>query len=232
MPSSVVIPWVRCLTISFPITFTAAAWPLAARSVDRPAAVLARTDVIDRGDRYAVTVDLPGVKKEDIHVTVEGTRVAITAETKSQIGEKRRRQGAAYRAHGNQLRAQLRVALRGDRGSGRRELRKRRFAAGAAQARARRGAQAERALNETHRPVDGVPGGRSPDPWSRAPLPQSGGGAHLFSAGKPISLTGRCLSALAGWDEAGRRRFRAPRKMAVTPCIPNPIPASCSARSS
>jgi HSP20 family protein len=41
-------------------------------------------DVVDRGDRYAVTVDLPGVKKEDIQVTVEGTRVAITAETKSQ----------------------------------------------------------------------------------------------------------------------------------------------------
>jgi HSP20 family protein len=68
--------------------FNRGAWPLAARSADRPAAVLARTDVIDRGDRYAVTVDLPGVKKEDIHVTVEGTRVAITAESKSQTERK------------------------------------------------------------------------------------------------------------------------------------------------
>ena len=64
--------------------FTRGGWPVAGRSADRPAAVLARMDVVDRGDRYAVTVDLPGVKKEDIRVTVEGTRVAIAAETKSQ----------------------------------------------------------------------------------------------------------------------------------------------------
>lgn len=56
----------------------------AARSNELPAAVRARMDVIDRGDRYEVLVDLPGVKKEDINVTVEGARVSITAETKTQ----------------------------------------------------------------------------------------------------------------------------------------------------
>jgi HSP20 family protein len=63
-------------------------WPLAARAADRPATALARIDVVDRGDRYAVSVDLPGVKKEDIRVTVEGARVAIAAETKSQTEKK------------------------------------------------------------------------------------------------------------------------------------------------
>jgi HSP20 family protein len=42
----------------------------------------ARMDVIDKGDRYEIHVDLPGVKKDDIQVTVEGPRVAIQAESK------------------------------------------------------------------------------------------------------------------------------------------------------
>lgn len=43
----------------------------------------ARMDVIDRGDRYEVLADLPGVRKEDIQVTVEGNRVSIAAEAKA-----------------------------------------------------------------------------------------------------------------------------------------------------
>jgi HSP20 family protein len=58
-------------------------WPLAVASGES-SSVLARMDVVDRGDKYAVTLDLPGVKKEDIRVTVEGARVAIAAETKSE----------------------------------------------------------------------------------------------------------------------------------------------------
>lgn len=60
----------------------------AARSAELPAAVRARMDVVDRNDRFEVLVDLPGVKKEDIQVTVEGPRVAIAAETKSAKEEK------------------------------------------------------------------------------------------------------------------------------------------------
>jgi HSP20 family protein len=56
-------------------------WPLEAASGEA-SSVLARMDVVDRGDKYAVTLDLPGVKKEDIRVTIEGARVAIAAETK------------------------------------------------------------------------------------------------------------------------------------------------------
>lgn len=59
-----------------------------ARTAELPATVRARMDVIDKNDRFEVLVDLPGVKKEDIQVTIEGPRVAITAETKSEKEEK------------------------------------------------------------------------------------------------------------------------------------------------
>jgi HSP20 family protein len=62
---------------------TRGVWPIGSGAGEQ-AAVLARMDVVDRGDKYAVTVDLPGVKKEDIRVTVEGARVAIAAETKTE----------------------------------------------------------------------------------------------------------------------------------------------------
>ena len=45
-------------------------------------------DVVDKGDTYEIKVDMPGVKKEDINVTVEGARVAISAETKTEKEEK------------------------------------------------------------------------------------------------------------------------------------------------
>jgi HSP20 family protein len=44
----------------------------------------ARMDVVDKGTTFEVTVDLPGVKKEDINVSVEGNRVVISAETKTE----------------------------------------------------------------------------------------------------------------------------------------------------
>jgi HSP20 family protein len=64
--------------------FQRAAVPGAARGSELPAAVRARMDVIDKGDRYEVLVDLPGVRKDDIQVNIEGARVSIAAETKSQ----------------------------------------------------------------------------------------------------------------------------------------------------
>ncbi len=61
-----------------------AGMPATARSNELPTSVRARMDVIDKGDRYEVLVDLPGVSKDDIQVSIEGPRVSITAETKSQ----------------------------------------------------------------------------------------------------------------------------------------------------
>ena len=55
-----------------------------ARSGDGTTVARARVDVIDKGDRFEVQVDLPGVSKEDINVSVEGARVTLQAESRRQ----------------------------------------------------------------------------------------------------------------------------------------------------
>jgi HSP20 family protein len=70
--------------------FNRGGWSIAPRPSELPSAVRARMDVVDKGDRYAVSLDLPGVRKEDIHVTIEGARVAVVAEAK---GEKEVKEG-------------------------------------------------------------------------------------------------------------------------------------------
>jgi HSP20 family protein len=64
--------------------FNRTGWSVPARTAELPAAVRARLDVVDKGDKYAVSVDLPGVRKEDIQVSIDGPRVAITAENKAE----------------------------------------------------------------------------------------------------------------------------------------------------
>jgi HSP20 family protein len=39
-------------------------------------------DVTEKNGAYVVTADLPGVKKEDIHVDIDGAQVTLTAEVK------------------------------------------------------------------------------------------------------------------------------------------------------
>lgn len=39
-------------------------------------------DVAERNGAYVVTADLPGVKKEDIHVDIDGAQVSLSAEVK------------------------------------------------------------------------------------------------------------------------------------------------------
>ena len=41
-------------------------------------------DVIDKGDKFEIKVDLPGVNKDDINVTVEGARVTLQAESRKE----------------------------------------------------------------------------------------------------------------------------------------------------
>jgi HSP20 family protein len=43
-----------------------------------------KMDVKEQGDDYLVHAELPGVKKEDIHVIVDGNQVSISAETKQE----------------------------------------------------------------------------------------------------------------------------------------------------
>ncbi|MDR3159864.1 MAG: Hsp20/alpha crystallin family protein [Zoogloeaceae bacterium] len=43
-----------------------------------------RMDVKEQEDAYVVHAELPGVKKEDIHITVDGNLVSISAEVQNQ----------------------------------------------------------------------------------------------------------------------------------------------------
>jgi len=43
-----------------------------------------KMDVKEQGDNYLVHAELPGVKKEDIHVVVDGNQVSISAEIKQE----------------------------------------------------------------------------------------------------------------------------------------------------
>jgi HSP20 family protein len=62
--------------------------PAAVGNRGNQAVTRARLDVIEKGDQYQIAVDLPGVKKEDIQVQVEGARVTISAETKTASEQK------------------------------------------------------------------------------------------------------------------------------------------------
>ena len=48
----------------------------------------ARFDVLEKDGSYEALVEIPGVTKEDIEVNIEGTRVTVKAEAKTQEPEK------------------------------------------------------------------------------------------------------------------------------------------------
>ena len=52
-----------------------------------------RADVEETGDAYLIELDLPGVRKRDVEVTVQGRRVTVTGERKEKerVGILRRR---------------------------------------------------------------------------------------------------------------------------------------------
>lgn len=54
---------------------------------------LMRTDIEDKGDHLELKVDLPGFKKEDIHLDLENDRLAITAERHSNYEDKEKKNG-------------------------------------------------------------------------------------------------------------------------------------------
>jgi len=73
---------------------------------DAEPAVKALIDVTEDEAAYTVHAEIPGVKKDDIHVTIDGNQVAITAEVKNHQEEKQgekvlrseRYYGKVYRA--------------------------------------------------------------------------------------------------------------------------------------
>jgi len=48
-----------------------------------------KMDVKENDNAYTVHADIPGVKKEDIHVSIEGNQVSISAESKMEKEEKK-----------------------------------------------------------------------------------------------------------------------------------------------
>lgn len=73
---------------------------------DAQAAVPVRIDVTENDKGYVVHAEIPGVRKDDIHVTVEGNQVTIGAEVKRETEKKdgervlrtERYVGSAYRS--------------------------------------------------------------------------------------------------------------------------------------
>jgi HSP20 family protein len=73
---------------------------------DSQPAAQVKVDVKEEDGAYVVYADIPGVKKEDIHVTVDGNQVAISTEVKRAREDKQgdklvhveRYAGKAYRA--------------------------------------------------------------------------------------------------------------------------------------
>ena len=53
-----------------------------------PAPVTIKMDVAENDAGYTVHAELPGVKKDDINVTIEGNQVTITAEVKREVTPK------------------------------------------------------------------------------------------------------------------------------------------------
>ncbi len=47
-----------------------------------------KTDIRDAGDAYVLEADLPGMKKEDIHIDIDGDRLSISAERNAVREEK------------------------------------------------------------------------------------------------------------------------------------------------
>lgn len=54
----------------------------------QPQQMQIKVDVKENDKSYTVHADIPGVKKEDIHVTIDGNQVSISAEVKKEKEEK------------------------------------------------------------------------------------------------------------------------------------------------
>lgn len=63
-----------------------------------------RLDVEETEQAYAITADIPGVKKEDIKVEIDGNQVAISAERKHDSEEKKGNTVRSERHRGQQYR--------------------------------------------------------------------------------------------------------------------------------
>jgi HSP20 family protein len=74
-------PWMPAVDDFFGDFWTRFGMP---RVMETPALGRALMDVVDKGEAFEVKIDMPGVKKEDINVSIDGERVTISAETKEE----------------------------------------------------------------------------------------------------------------------------------------------------
>jgi len=58
------------------------------RSNDKSAPAAIRIDVTESDKDYTVHAEIPGVKKDEIHVAIEGNQVTIAAEVKREVDAK------------------------------------------------------------------------------------------------------------------------------------------------
>jgi len=63
------------------------------RQAHTPTVSRARLDVLDKGGNFEIKVDLPGIRKDDINVGIEGARVSINAESKDSTETKDKTNG-------------------------------------------------------------------------------------------------------------------------------------------
>ena len=56
---------------------------------DFPAQIQVKMDVSRTNDTYTVKAEMPGVKKDDIQVSIDGNEVTISGETKKETEEKK-----------------------------------------------------------------------------------------------------------------------------------------------
>ena len=78
-------------------------WPRL--GVERPALPDFRMDLYEDGNAYYLTAELPGMKKEDIAITVDGNLVTIAAEMKEEKEQKGQNALYTERRYGRQARS-------------------------------------------------------------------------------------------------------------------------------
>lgn len=64
-----------------------------------------RTDVLDKGDKYVLEAELPGFKKEDIHIDLNGDILTIRAEHSEEKEEKKKEYVRRERKYGSYSRS-------------------------------------------------------------------------------------------------------------------------------
>jgi HSP20 family protein len=64
-----------------------------------------KVDVAEKNGAYLVTAELPGVKKEDIHISIDGSQVTIEAEVKREKKDEKDRELHIERVYGKVMRS-------------------------------------------------------------------------------------------------------------------------------